>query len=219
MAASVERLRQAGVADASKITKSGRIAKRILDLSGSILLLLLVSPVIAVIALLIKLEDGGPVIYRRRVIGRKGEFDAFKLRSMRVDADEILQRDDALLKEFHVSFKLKNDPRVTRIGAWIRKLSLDELPQLMNVLRGEMSLVGPRMITVPELDKYGDAGWIFTSMKPGLTGYWQVSGRQEVSYEQRVRMDLHYVTTWSIWLDLKILLKTPMRIFRGAGAY
>ena len=219
MAASVERLRKAHAANASKITKSGRIAKRILDLAGSIFLLLLLLPVIAVIALLIKIEDGGPVIFRRRVIGRKGEFDAFKLRSMYVDADKILERDGALLKEFEVSFKLKNDPRVTRIGAWTRKLSLDELPQLLNVLRGEMSLVGPRMITRPELDKYGDAGWIFNSVKPGLTGYWQVSGRQEVSYEQRVRMDLHYVTTWSIWLDLAILMKTPMRVFRGAGAY
>lgn len=219
MAASVARLRNASAVNAAKITKSGRIAKRVLDLAGSILLLLLLFPVIALIAFWIKLEDGGPVIYRRRVIGRKGEFDAFKLRSMRVDADEILKRDGALLKEFEVSFKLKNDVRVTRIGAWIRKLSLDELPQLLNVLRGEMSLVGPRMITRPELDKYGDAGWIFHSMKPGLTGYWQVRGRQEVSYEQRVRMDLHYVTTWSIWLDLQILMKTPMRVFRGAGAY
>ncbi len=219
MAASVEWLHSSDVVNAPNITKSGRIVKRILDLAGSILLLLLLLPVIAVIALLIKLEDGGPVIYRRRVIGRRGEFDAFKLRSMCVDADKILERDGALLKEFGVSFKLKNDARVTPVGAWIRKLSLDELPQLLNVLRGEMSLVGPRMITLPELDKYGDAGWIFKSMKPGLTGYWQVSGRQEVSYQQRVQMDLHYVTTWSLWLDFKILLKTPMRVFRGAGAY
>ena len=158
MAASVERLRKAHLANASKITKSGRIAKRILDLAGSIFLLLLLLPVIAVIALLIKIEDGGPVIFRRRVIGKKGEFDALKLRSMYVDADKILERDGALLKEFEVSFKLKNDPRVTRIGAWTRKFSLDELPQLLNVLRGEMSLVGPRMITRPELEKYGDAG-------------------------------------------------------------
>ncbi len=219
MAASVERLRNASAVNAAKITKSGRIAKRVLDLAGSILLLLLLLPVIVLIALLIKLEDGGPVVYRRRVIGIKGEFDALKLRSMCMDADKVLEKDGELFKEFEVSFKLKNDPRVTRIGAWIRRLSLDELPQLFNILRGEMSLVGPRMITRPELDKFGDAGWVFDSMKPGLTGYWQVSGRQELSYEQRVRMDLYYVTNWSTWLDLKILLKTPMQVFRGAGAY
>jgi lipopolysaccharide/colanic/teichoic acid biosynthesis glycosyltransferase len=138
---------------------------------------------------------------------------------MRIDADKILERDGVLRKEFEVNFKLKNDPRVTRAGAFIRKLSLDELPQLFNVLRGEMSLVGPRMITPPELEKYGDAGWIFRSMKPGLTGYWQICGRQEVSYPERVEMDLHYVKNWSLWMDLRILLKTPMRVLRGAGAY
>ncbi|HEV2964844.1 MAG TPA: sugar transferase [Candidatus Angelobacter sp.] len=218
-ASTIEQLQNADIIRGSPISKSGRIAKRTLDLIGSIFLLLLLLPVIAVLALLIKLQDGGPVIYRRRVIGPNGEFNAFKLRSMCVDADKILEQDLVLLKEFEVSFKLKNDPRVTRTGAWIRKLSLDELPQLFNVLRGEMSLVGPRMITPPELNKYGEAGWIFGSMKPGLTGYWQVFGRQEVSYQERVQMDLHYVKTWSLWMDIRILVKTPMRVFHGAGAY
>ncbi|HEV3040709.1 MAG TPA: sugar transferase [Candidatus Angelobacter sp.] len=219
MAASTVQRFQNDVLKNSPISRFGRIAKRTLDLIGAITLLLVLSPLIAAVALLIKLEDGGPVIYRRRVLGPKGEFEAFKLRSMCVHADKILEQDLALLKEFEISFKLKNDPRVTRTGAWIRKLSIDELPQLFNVLRGEMSLVGPRMIVPPELDKYGDAGWIFSTMKPGLTGQWQISGRQEVSYQERVQMDLHYVKNWSLWMDIRILIKTPMRVLRGAGAY
>ena len=159
------------------------------------------------------------MLYRRRVLGPKGEFNAFKLRTMRVDADAVLKKDLSLCREFEVNFKLKNDPRVTPLGAILRKASLDELPQLWNVLAGQMSLVGPRMITAAELQKYGDAGWIFRRFKPGITGYWQVQGRQEVSYSQRVEMDLFYVSHWSLFLDFKILFKTPIRVVRGAGAY
>ncbi len=203
----------------SPITGARRIFKRVLDIAVSLVLLVLLSPVIAVCALLIKLQDRGPTLYRRRVVGPRGEFDAFKLRTMRVDASEILDRDTTLRREFEVNFKLKNDPRVTRLGAVLRKASLDELPQLCNVLMGQMSLVGPRMITPAELEKYGDAGWIFRCVKPGITGYWQTQGRQEVSYAQRVEMDLFYVTHWSLALDFKILVKTPIRVARGAGAY
>jgi lipopolysaccharide/colanic/teichoic acid biosynthesis glycosyltransferase len=192
--------------------------KRMLDVIGSILLLLLFAPVILVLAFLIKRQDGGSVIHRRRVIGPAGEFDAFKLRSMRMDADEMLQCDPHLRERFERNFKLENDPRLTPIGAVIRRLSFDELPQLFNVLKGEMSLVGPRMITSPELEKYGDARWIFNFIKPGLTGYWQTQGRQELSYAQRVEMDLFYVTNWSLAFDLEILLKTPFTVLRGAGA-
>jgi lipopolysaccharide/colanic/teichoic acid biosynthesis glycosyltransferase len=201
------------------ITLWGRVLKRTIDLIGSSVLLIAHLPLMASLAVLIKFQDGGPVIYRRRVVGKKGEFDAFKFRSMRMDADEVLEKDAQLRKEFEINFKLKNDSRVTPVGKIIRKLSLDELPQLFNVLRGEMSLVGPRMITPPELRKYGDAGWIFNIMKPGLTGYWQIYGRQQVSYDERVEMDLHYVKNWSVWLDLKILARTPLKVVRGAGAY
>jgi lipopolysaccharide/colanic/teichoic acid biosynthesis glycosyltransferase len=201
------------------MTAAGRIVKRVLDVCVSGALLILLFPFIAVLAFLIKCQDGGPVLYRRRVVGPKGAFDAFKLRSMRVDADEVLQRDPALLQEFEVNFKLKTDPRVTALGATLRKASLDELPQLWNVLKGQMSLVGPRMISPSELEKYGSAGWIFGRVKPGLTGYWQIQGRQQVSYDQRVEMDLFYVKNWSLLLDVKILVKTPIRVVRGAGAY
>jgi lipopolysaccharide/colanic/teichoic acid biosynthesis glycosyltransferase len=218
-APSVERLKIKSNTGQVRFSKAALMLKRAMDVTGSAILLVLLSPVIALLALIIKLQDGGPVIHRRRVVGPGGEFDAFKLRSMRADADEILKKDPTLRKEFEINFKLKQDPRITRIGALIRRTSLDELPQLFNVLLGQMSLVGPRMITPAELKKFGEAAWIFSAVKPGLTGYWQIQGRQEVSYDERVAMDLYYVQHWSLLLDLKILLMTPLRVVRGSGAY
>lgn len=188
-----------------------------IDLLGALFLLVLSAPVVFVLALRIKLHDGGPALFRRRVVGPRGEFDAYKLRTMRVDAEEVLQRNASLRRRFEVNFKLKNDPRVTSIGANLRRSGLDELPQLWNVLKGEMSLVGPRMITRMELKKYEDASWIFSEMKPGLTGYWQVNGDQQAGYDRRIAMDLFYAENWSLWFDLKILVKTPARVLRGSG--
>lgn len=193
--------------------------KRLQDVAISAFFLLILSPVLALIALIIKLQDGGPVIYRRRVVGPAGAFDAFKFRSMRVDADEILAQNPALRSEFERNFKLVSDPRVTKAGSWLRKMSLDELPQLLNVLRGEMSIVGPRMITAPELEKYGEFQTLLLTVKPGLTGYWQVYGRQQVAYEERVKMDMYYITHWSLALDWKLLCLTPARVVKGSGAY
>lgn len=207
------------ITERSKSLSGQQVAKRALDLAIAGTLLLLLAPLITVLAALIMLGDVGPAIYRRRVVGLGGEFDAFKLRTMRVNADEILNGDPVLRGKFEVNYKLKEDPRVTRIGAILRKTSLDELPQLWNVLKGEMSMVGPRMITPAERARYGEAAWVFDIMRPGLTGYWQVEGRQEVAYEQRINMDLFYLRNWSIGMDLKILLKTPWRVVRGAGAY
>lgn len=191
--------------------------KRSIDLAGASVLLVFSAPLICILALRIKLHDGGPVLFRRRVVGQRGEFDAFKLRTMRVDADEILRCDEVLRRQFEVNFKLKEDPRVTSIGTAIRRTGLDELPQLWNVLCGEMSLVGPRMITPIELAKYGDAAWIFAAMKPGLTGYWQISGDQQAGYDRRINMDVFYVENWSLLFDLKIIIKTPARVLRGSG--
>ncbi len=190
-----------------------------MDVIGSIFLLLLSSPLIGICGLLVRLQDGGPAIHRRRVIGKAGEFDALKLRTMRSDADEVLARDPLLRKLFEINFKLKDDPRITPLGRLLRRTSLDELPQLWNVLKGEMSLVGPRMISPQELARYGDAAWIFGALKPGLTGYWQVEGRHGVSYEERVAMDWSYVENWSLLNDVKILCKTPWRVLRGMGAF
>ncbi|MGZ4858966.1 MAG: sugar transferase [Candidatus Angelobacter sp.] len=199
------------------LTRWNRTLKRSIDLAGASLLLALSAPLVCILALRIKLHDGGPALFRRRVVGPKGEFDAFKLRTMRADADDMLRRDADLRRQFEVNFKLKEDPRVTSIGTALRRSGLDELPQLWNVLKGDMSLVGPRMITPIELKKYGDAGWIFAAMKPGLTGYWQVNGDQQAGYDRRINMDLFYVENWSLLFDLKILIKTPARVLRGSG--
>jgi lipopolysaccharide/colanic/teichoic acid biosynthesis glycosyltransferase len=205
-------------AHSTPITGAARIVKRALDAFLGAMALIFLSPLLAALAVLIRLQDGGPAFYRRRVVGVEADFDAFKLRTMRTDADEILRTNPALRSRFEINFKLKDDPRVTRLGAFLRKASLDELPQLWNVLKGEMSLVGPRMINPAELEKYGDAAWIFRCVKPGLTGYWQVHAGKISSYDERVRMDLFYVKNWSLAFDLKILAMTPLRIVRGAGA-
>jgi lipopolysaccharide/colanic/teichoic acid biosynthesis glycosyltransferase len=191
----------------------------LIDVTGAAALLVLCSPVLLLAALLVKFGDGGPCLYRRRVIGSRGEFDAYKLRTMRVDADQILQRNPPWLAEYEQTFKLRNDPRITRIGVILRKYSLDELPQLVNVIRGEMSLVGPRMISPPELLKYGSLATLFCEVKPGLTGYWQVNGRQHTSYAERVQMDAFYIENWTLLLDLRILLATPFKVLKGEGAY
>jgi exopolysaccharide production protein ExoY len=196
-----------------------RSVKRAVDMVGSLLLIVLLSPVLAVLAALVFLADGNPIIFRRRCVGPRGEFDAFKFRTMRRDADRMLQSDESLRQSYQQNFKLKSDPRVTRLGAVLRKFSLDELPQLFNVLRGQMSLVGPRMITAPELQKYGEHQELLLTVRPGVTGHWQVHGRQEVSYEERVRMDVEYIRNWSLGTDLKLLCLTPARVIRGRGAY
>jgi exopolysaccharide production protein ExoY len=201
-----------------RLNRRALVSKRAMDVCGSAVFLMVSAPIIFVLACIVKVSDRGPAFYRRRVVGRKGDFDAFKLRSMRVDADEILWRDPSLARQFSVNFKLRDDPRVTALGAAMRRLSIDELPQLWNVLRGEMSLVGPRMISPPELGKFGEHAWIFSVAKPGLTGYWQTERSPQGSYEERVRMEIEYVENWSLVQDFKILMRTPWRVLRGAGA-
>jgi lipopolysaccharide/colanic/teichoic acid biosynthesis glycosyltransferase len=196
------------------------LTKRALDLAGAVVGLVLSSPLVALAALTIRLEDGGPVIYRRRVVGLHGiEFNAFKLRTMRVDADVWLEGQSELLAEYRVNVKLRGDPRVTKIGRVLRSLSLDELPQLVNVIRGEMSLVGPRMIHPSELERYGDFGPQRLTVKPGITGLWQVTGRQSTSYTERIELDARYIRERSLLLDLRILLKTLPAVLRRNGAH
>ena len=195
------------------------VLKRMVDVAGSAILIVVLSPAFLLTGLLVLSIDGMPIIYRRRVVGPGGEFDAFKFRTMHRDADRRLANDESLRRAFHENFKLRCDPRVTRLGAVLRKFSFDELPQLFNVLRGQMTLVGPRMITAPELEKYGEHQCELRKVKPGLTGYWQVYGRQEVSYAERVEMDLNYIRHRSLWMDFKLLGLTPLRVIRGRGAY
>jgi lipopolysaccharide/colanic/teichoic acid biosynthesis glycosyltransferase len=195
-----------------------RTAKRATDVVGAGFGVLALAPLLALVAILVKLQDGGPVLHRRRVVGPRGSFDAFKFRSMRPDADAILDADPSLQNEFQRNFKLQNDHRVTPLGALLRKYSVDELPQLWNVLLGQMSLVGPRMITAEELQKYGDYQHLMLSVKPGLTGYWQVSGRQGIDYSRRVQMDMYYIKNWTLTFDLRILLQTPGAVVKATGA-
>lgn len=198
----------------------GRVVKRLGDVLGAAACLLAGLPVLVSLGVLIRWDSPGPILYRRRVLGVGGrEFDAFKFRTMIVDADEFLRQHPDLWAEYQKNIKLKNDPRVTRMGHWLRRLSLDELPQLFNVLRGEMSLVGPRMIAPEELARYGEFGAKRLSVKPGITGLWQVSGRQDLSYETRIRLDMEYVDNWSLWLDVRILLRTIPAVLKMSGAY
>ena len=212
-------VREARIAGATANHAVQRLCKDCLDLVGAAVLIVSLSPLFLAIGTLVALESGWPIIYRRRVVGIRGEFDALKFRSMRHDADAILAANAILKAEFERNFKLKNDPRLTRVGSFLRKFSLDELPQLFNVLKGQMSLVGPRMVTRAELDKYGGNKELLLTVKPGITGYWQVNGRQEVSYQERVRMDVYYIENWSLWMDMKVLLKTPLKVLRKEGAY
>ena len=199
--------------------KPKRVVKRIVDLALVFIFLPVWGPVIILLGLIVKLSDGGPIFFRRRVIGPQGNFDAFKLRTMRIDAERWLEQHPELLEEFRKNFKLKEDPRVTKLGMFLRKHSLDDLPQLLNVVKGQMSLVGPRMVSPQELEKYGPYQALLLTVKPGMTGYWQVSGRQEVSYEERVKMDVYYIRNWSFWFDFKILCLTVWKVLKREGAY
>jgi lipopolysaccharide/colanic/teichoic acid biosynthesis glycosyltransferase len=205
---------------ASRRHASGESVKRILDLLLAGAAILVLSPMLLLLALIVRMDSRGPVLHRRRVMGRDGaQFDAFKLRTMHVDGDTILARHPELRDALARDHKLSNDPRITRCGVWMRKFSFDELPQLFNVCRGEMSLVGPRMISPPELQRYGDNAAELLSVRPGITGLWQVSGRSSLAPEDRVRLDLSYVRTQSIGMDIALLFKTIPAVLRGRGAY
>lgn len=196
------------------------IAKRALDILGSGVGLALLAPLFAVIALCIKLEDHGPIIHRRQVVGCGGaSVAAYKFRTMIPNADEYLHGRPELLAEYAANVKLRRDPRITRVGALLRRTSMDELPQLLNVLRGEMSLVGPRMIHPSEEPRYGVLAPTRRRVRPGITGLWQVSGRQELSYVQRISLDRYYLSRRSFWFDLRILIATVGVLLRRDGAY
>ena len=203
--------------------RSSRILKRIMDVLGSLGIIILLSPVLLYLYFSVK-KDGGNAIYGHPRIGRNGKiFKCLKFRSMVVNSkevlDELLRTDPEARAEWEKDFKLKNDPRITKIGAFIRKTSLDELPQLFNVLKGEMSLVGPRPIVADELERYQDGVEYYLMAKPGMTGLWQVSGRNDVDYNTRVYFDSWYVKNWSLWNDIAILFKTVNVVLKKDGAY
>lgn len=203
-----------------RLTGVDEVLKFLLDIFITVPALILLGPVLLLIGLVIKIETPGAAIHRRRVMGIHGrQFDAFKFRTMHEDGDEILESYPHLRQELSRNFKLRDDPRVTKVGKFLRKSSLDELPQLINVLKREMSLVGPRIITQDEVEKYEKWDLNLMTVRPGITGLWQVSGRSDVTYEERVRLDMHYIRNWSIWLDIQLLFQTIPAVLRRKGAY
>jgi lipopolysaccharide/colanic/teichoic acid biosynthesis glycosyltransferase len=197
--------------------------KRVFDVVGGLVLIVLLLPTLVTIGLIVK-RDGGPALYGHTRVGRNGKkFRCLKFRSMCVNSDEVLKQllatDPVARAEWEREFKLKDDVRVTRIGRFLRRSSLDELPQLWNVVRGEMSLVGPRPIIDQELERYGANSKYYLMATPGITGLWQVSGRCETDYATRVSLDVTYVQNWSLHRDIEILFKTLFVVIRGTGAY
>jgi exopolysaccharide biosynthesis polyprenyl glycosylphosphotransferase len=203
-----------------QVARAMKWGKAVFDRCGALLLLVLLSPVIVAVAVAVKLESGGPVLFRHRRIGVGGrEFGVWKFRSMVADAESQHDELVAASESGALLFKVRADPRVTRVGAFIRRYSLDELPQLFNVLVGEMSLVGPRPQVAAEVAEYGDSHHRRLMVRPGLTGLWQVSGRSNLTWEESVRLDLSYVDNWSMTGDLVILFKTLRAVVRHDGAY
>ena len=214
-----------GLATSHKLKMFWNLAiKRFLDIVFVSLGGLFILPFLLLIALAVKISSPGPILYGNRRLGLNGVyFSAYKFRSMIMDADKklerILEADPRLREEWESSHKLKDDPRVTKIGKFLRRTSFDEFPQLINILKGEMSLVGPRPVTDAEIEKYGENARRILTVKPGLTGLWQVSGRSDTDYSERVSYDIYYLQSWSVWLDLWIIYRTPGAIFKGKGAY
>lgn len=207
-----------------KSDRLGNAFKRALDVTVAGTALIVALPLFLLIGIAIRAQDGGPMFYGHRRIGRaRTYFQCLKLRTMVTNGDEVLERHLAenpdAREEWETTRKLRTDPRVTRLGAFLRKTSLDELPQLINIVRGEMSIVGPRPVTESELTRYGEAARYYCAVRPGLTGLWQVSGRSDVDFRRRVLMDTMYVRRWSFWNDISIILRTPQAVLFGRGSY
>jgi exopolysaccharide biosynthesis polyprenyl glycosylphosphotransferase len=204
----------------ARLTGVERFIKISMDYIITLPLLIFLSPFVMLFGIAIKLDSKGPIIHRRRVMGvNRQQFNAYKFRTMSIDGDEILESYPEMKSELEHNHKLKTDPRITRVGKLLRKFSLDELPQLFNVLKGEMSLVGPRMISPEEMVKYNQWGINLLTVRPGITGLWQVSGRSDLSYAERVKLDMHYIRNWTIWLDMRLLWQTIPVVIWGKGAY
>ena len=201
-----------------------RLIKRIFDLTLTILGGLMISPILLVIAIMVGVDNRGRIIFAHKRVGAAGKkFPCYKFQTMVPDAEEKLKKylaeNPEARREWEESFKLTDDPRVTKLGGWLRKTSLDELPQLWNVIRGEMSLVGPRPIVQAEIERYGKNIREYYMVLPGITGMWQVSGRSDTTYPERVAMDTWYVRNWSVWIDIMYLFKTVKAVLQGKGAY
>ena len=195
------------------------ICKRAIDIIGAISGLLLLSPVIVIVACAIKFTSKGPIFFSQKRVGKNGElFDMYKFRSMVVNAEELKEKLEQQNEGYGPMFKMKDDPRVTKVGRFIRKTSLDELPQLWNVLKGEMSLVGPRPSLPKEVKQFEDWMYKRLTVRPGLTCYWQVSGRNNIGFEEWMRLDNKYVDERNLWIDIKLIFKTVLVLFGDKNA-
>ena len=204
------------------LNKQETIIKRIFDMILTILLLLVTWPIFAMLALLVRLDSKGPVLYTQKRLGQNGElFDSYKFRTMYENAEEKLQdvlaADPVVNQEYQTYHKLVNDPRVTKVGKFFRRYSLDEMPQFINVLKGDMNLIGPRSYLPRELPIMGTFAKVILKVKPGITGWWQVMGRNATSFKDRLQLDEYYISNWSIWLDIYIMIKTAWVLIRGEG--
>lgn len=195
-------------------------AKRIFDVLSALAVLILTSPLFIIVAIAIKATSKGKAIYGHTRIGRNGvPFKVYKFRSMYENSEEIFNNfSEEQKKEYYINFKLDNDPRITKVGNFIRKTSLDELPQLINIIKGDMSVVGPRPIVEKEIEKYGVYADTVFSVMPGLTGNWQANGRSDTTYDERVKMDVDYVFNRSFFMDMKIIFKTIISVIKKEGA-
>ena len=218
--AEIEQKKKTSESNRKKKRTAYRVVKRILDIIVALIGMVVALVPMLLIALIIRIESPGAPIYVHKRIGKDGKtLPLLKFRSMYKNADAMLQNFTPEQKtEWEANFKLEHDPRITRIGKFLRKSSLDELPQLINILKGELSIVGPRPVVTEELERYGENKGKFLSVKPGLTGYWQAYARSDCSYEQRMEMELHYAENANFWWDVKIMFATFGAVLRGKGA-
>ncbi|WWU83992.1 sugar transferase [Clostridium baratii] len=220
----MERSEENNVATNIKIKDSDKkvynFFKRAFDLISSSIALIVFSPIFLIVAIAIKLDSEGDIVFGHTRIGRDGKLiKVYKFRTMVKNAKEVFENfTEEQKQEYYTNFKLDNDPRITRVGNFLRKTSLDELPQLLNIIKGDMSVVGPRPIVEKEIEKYGVYAKKMFSVTPGLTGYWQANGRSDTSYDERVQMDMYYVDNRSFLMDMKIIFKTVISVIKKKGA-
>lgn len=196
------------------------IVKRLADVVISLIAIILLSPIFMIVAIVIRLDSNGKIIFGHQRIGKNMKsFKIYKFRTMYENSEEIFNSfTEEQKKEYYINFKLDNDPRITKVGDFLRRTSLDELPQLINIIKGDMSIVGPRPIVNKEIEKYGEYAETVFSVLPGLTGYWQANGRSDTTYEERVQLDMHYIKNRSLTMDIKIILKTFVSVIKKEGA-
>ena len=205
----------------TKISKKVYIKiKRVIDVILASIALILLSPVFAIIAIAIKIDSKGPVFFAHKRIGKNGNIiKLYKFRSMVINAEELIKSfTPEQMREYKENYKLTNDPRITKVGKFLRKTSLDELPQLINIINGDLSIIGPRPVVADELEKYGTNKDKFLSVTPGLTGYWAANGRSNTTYEQRMEMELYYIDNLSLKMDIKVFFKTILSVVKKEGA-